>query len=105
LEAVVSDAKGRLVRLEQAAGVAEYREIVARARAFPGGSWAYYASLGLPELEREAAILARVEGEPPRNEVVALADAIEEALNRLGPLPERERWAKVGSLLAEVAHE
>jgi hypothetical protein len=101
----MSDAKGRIVKLEQAAGVKEYKAIVARAGSFPGGSWAYFASLDFDRLEREAAILARIEGEPPRNEVVALADAIEEALNRLGPLPEKERWAKMESLLAEVAHE
>jgi hypothetical protein len=101
----MSDAKGRLVKLEQAAGMKEYKAIVARAGSFPGGSWAYFASLDLDRLKREAAILSRVEGEPPRDGVEALADAIEEAENRLGPLPEGERWAKVESLLAEVAHE
>jgi hypothetical protein len=101
----MGDAKGRLVKLEQAAGMKEYRAIVARAGSCPGGAWAYFGSLDLDRLKREAAILARIEGEPPRDEVEALADAIEEALNRLGPLPEKERWAKVESLLAEVAHE
>jgi hypothetical protein len=101
----MSDAKGRLAKLEQAAGVAEYKAIAARAGSFPGGPLAYFDSLDFDRLKREAAILARIEGEPPRDEVEALADAIEEALNRLGPLPEKERWAKMESLLAEVAHE
>jgi hypothetical protein len=97
------DTKARLAKLEQAAGMKEYKAVVARAGSFPGGSWAYFASLDLDRLKREAAILARIEGEPPRDEVEAWADAIEEALNRLGPLPEKERWAKMESLLAEVA--
>jgi hypothetical protein len=101
----MSDAKGRIVKLEQAAGVKEYKAIVARAGSFPGGSLAYFASLDFDRLEREAAILARIEGEPPRDEVLVLADGIEEALKRLEPLPEGERWARLEGILAEVAHE